>query len=190
MSTIKLFALLESLHPLSEDFKSALSERIVPLSFPKGHQLLEVPKIASHAYFLNEGFAMSYSFSTAGKITESFWKPGQIIVAFESFFGQKPSLEVIELMKPSELLSISYEVVEQLLTRFPEALGLYRAMMHWHYTHIRRRLRNMKVSDHADQYNKLLKTFPDLELTVSQRSIATYLGIAPQSLARIKRKIE
>jgi len=190
MNINNLLAHLESFHPLSDEFKKFLTENAIPLSFPKRHILLDVLKVASHVYFLNEGFAMSYTLSADGKITENFWKPGQIVVAFESFFEQKPSMEVIQLLKPSQLLAISHETTEQLLARFPEARSLSRTMMYWHYAHVRRRLQSMKSSDHAEQYNKLLRIFPDLELIVSQRAIATYLGIAPQSLARIRRKTE
>lgn len=188
MSTTTLFNYLESFHPLSEDLKRFLNEQLIYLSFPKGHILLDVAKVATHAYFLNDGFAMSYSFNREGRITENFWKPGQVIIAFESFFYQKPSLEVIELMKASDLLCISYETIEHILTRFPESHQLYRSMMNRQYLHVLKRVHMLKLNDLTQQYNKLLNTFPGLELIVTQKAIATYLGIAPQSLARIKRK--
>lgn len=188
MSTTMLFNYLESFHPLSEDLKRFLNEHLIHLSFPKGHILLDIAKVATHAYFLNDGFAMSYSFNREGKITESFWKSGQIIVAFESFCYQKPSLETIELMKASDLLCISYETIDHILTRFPESNQLYRSMMNRQYLHVLKRVHMLKLNDLTQQYNKLLNTFPGLELIVTQKAIATYLGIAPQSLARIKRK--
>jgi CRP/FNR family transcriptional regulator, anaerobic regulatory protein len=189
MDTERFFKMLETLHPLSDEFKEFLKTNLIPLSLPARHILLDVPKVASHVYFLNEGFAMSYTVSITGKITESFWKPGQLIVAFESFFEQKASIEVIQLMKPSELLGISYETVTQSLARFPEAEILYRIIINRHYAHARSRVRKMKSVNHTEQYDNLLRIFPGLELIVSQRAIATYLGIAPQSLARIRLRL-
>lgn len=188
MDTQSFLQMLETLHPLSDEFKEFVRDNVIPLSLPARHILVDVPKVASHAYFLIEGFAMSYTLSAAGKITESFWKSGQVVVAFESFFEQKPSMEVIQLMKPGELLGISYETMVQSLGRFPEAQILYRIMMNRQVAHIKGRLRKMKSANHAAQYTRLLQVFPGLELIVSQRAIATYLGIAPQSLARIRRR--
>jgi len=113
MSTEIFFNLLESFHPLSDDFKNALEKELIPMSLPKNHVLLQAPKISSHAYILNEGFAMSYSFSMGKKVTENFWKSGEIMVAFESFFEQKPSNMFIQLMKPSDILCISYPSVAE-----------------------------------------------------------------------------
>lgn len=188
MNTDYFFSVLDLYHPLSDDFKKFLRDALIPLSVPARHILLDVPRVASHVYFLQEGFAVSYTLSAAGKITEGFWKPGQLILSFESFFEQKPSLEVIQLVTSSELLGVSYEAVNEALLRFPEAQVLYRVMLNKHYLHVRKRLRDIKFSNHAAQYSKLRQIFPGLELIVSQRTIATYLGIAPQSLARIKRR--
>lgn len=189
MDTHRFFQLLETFHPLGDAFKQFLEAHVIPLSLPAHHILLDIPKVASHVYFLHEGFAISYTLTATGKITENFWKSGQLIVAFESFIEQKASLEVIQLVKPSTLLGISYDTLTQSLARFPDAQELYRKILNQHYIHLRSRLRHMKTSSHAAQYTRLLQVFPGLELIVSQQAIATYLGIAPQTLGRIKRKI-
>lgn len=189
MDTQQFFEMLETFHPLSDGFKQFLSDQLISLSLPAQHVLLDIPKVASHVYFLQEGFAMSYTLDATGKTTENFWQPGQLVGAFESFFEQKASLEVIQLVQSSKLLGLGYETIVQSFARFPEAQELYRKILNRHYTQLQGRLRNMKTLSPAAQYIRLLQIFPGLELIVSQRAIATYLGIAPQSLARIKRRI-
>jgi len=182
-----LFAYLEKFQPLSEELKSYLTDTLIPQSFPARHPLLEVPKVASHIYYLQDGFAMSYTYNREGKTTENFWKAGQIIVAFESFMYQRPSFEVIQLVKPSDLLCMSYEAVITMFEKFPESNRIYRQLINQHHIHIKKRLRLLKQQDHPDQYRKLKERFPEIERMVTQRAIATYLGITPQTLARIKR---
>lgn len=179
---------LESFYSVSEALKIYLYEKLVPVSFPSGHILLEVPKIASHVYYLNDGLGVSYSFNREGRITEHFWKPGQFMLAFESFFYQRPTLETLQLLTASDLLCLSYEVLGELFNRFPEANIIYRHLMNQHYLKLQQQLKLQKHGDVADLYHKLLQDFPGIERTVTQQSIANYLGITPQNLARIKRK--
>src|SRR5687768_9326818 len=99
MDTKELFKVLAEIYPLSGGFKESLEKELIQLSLPQNHLLLEAPKIADHAYFLNKGFAMGYTFVNGKKSIEAFWKAGQIIVSSNSFFEQLPSLEYIQLMQ-------------------------------------------------------------------------------------------
>jgi CRP-like cAMP-binding protein len=178
---------LDSFQPMSAELRAFLNEKVIAVSFPARHTLLEVPKVASHLYYIKQGFAMSYSYGQDGKVTENFWKVGEVAVAFESFVFQRPSLEVIQLVVPSDLCCLSYESMMEMFRRFPEANGMYRLLMNQHYVRLQRRLKMLKYADYPGQYQKLLERFRGIEQIVTQRSIATYLGIAPQTLARIKR---
>lgn len=190
MNVDGLFNVLAAYHRLSDDFKEALEQELIPLSLPKNHLLLEAPRISTHAFFLDKGFAMSYSFLNGKKVTENFFKAGQIMVAFESFFEQTPSMEFIQLMKKSDILCISYDSVQKMFERFPEAQRIYRSIMNRHYSQSRARIRDMQRLTASQRLQKLLAAFPNIEMIVSQDAIASYLGITAQSLARIKRKEE
>jgi CRP-like cAMP-binding protein len=183
-----LFNVLSRYHPLSEDFKLALECELVPLSLPKNRVLLDVPKVASHAYFLADGFAMSYSFHEGRKITQSFWKPGDIIVAIESFFERSPSMECIQLMHHSQLLCVSYESVMSLLERFHEARQICQRYIIHHYAESRVRVRELQQLSAHERFQNLLTSYPGLELIASQDAIASYIGITAQSLARMKHR--
>ncbi|MDZ7650264.1 MAG: hypothetical protein U5K54_25760 [Cytophagales bacterium] len=64
---------------------------ITPLSLPSYFMLLEARKVAECAYFLDEGFAMSYTFVKGKKQVEWLWRSGQIMMSAKSFFEQLPS---------------------------------------------------------------------------------------------------
>ncbi len=183
-----LFQLLSAVHPLTDVFKRALEKELIPLSPPKNYILLDPPRVSAHVYFLVSGFAISYSFVNGRKMTEAFWKPGQVMVAFESFFEQTPSLEVIQLLEASEVLCLSYTSVQELLARFPESQALYRDVMNRHYARCRARVRDLQRLRASERFEKLLEAFPEIELIAPQDAIASYLGITPQSLSRLKRQ--
>src|SRR5258706_11991336 len=186
--TIELFKVLSAIHPLSKGFKMALEKELIPLSFPKHHMLLEAPDVARHAYFLSNGFAMAYTFVHGNKVTEAFWKPGQIVASSNSFLEQVPSLDYIQLLTKSELLCISYDGVQRLFAKYPEATHLYRIIINRHYEQGRMRFHQFRRLGAQGRLEKLLSTFPGIEQIVQQESIASYLGITPQSLSRLKRQ--
>jgi CRP-like cAMP-binding protein len=188
MNTERLFATLSDIHPISKEYKKALGKLITPLSLPAHYMLLEAPKIAEHAYFLNDGFAMTYVFVKGQKHVESFWCSEQFIISVSSFFGQVPSKEFIQLREDSEVLCLSYADLQNLLDTFPEAHALYRLIMNQYYESSRERTRDMQQLTAAERFDKLIRNYPSIEKHVTQEDIASYLGITPQSLSRIKRR--
>jgi CRP-like cAMP-binding protein len=188
MTTEGLFSILAAIHPLSPAFKKALEKVLIPLTLPKNHLLLQAPKVADHAYFLNKGFAMAYTFMDGERNVEAFWKTGQIMMSCNSFFEQVPSMEYIQLVKKSELLCISYTSVQDLFDSVPEANHIFRILMIRHYEHFRTRLHDVVRLPARKRFEKLLVNFPEIEQMVAQDAIASYLGITPQSMSRMKRK--
>jgi CRP/FNR family transcriptional regulator, anaerobic regulatory protein len=187
MDTGNLFQALEEIYPLSADLKNALASELTELSLPKDHFLLQPPQVSDHAYFLVQGFAMSYMFVEGERKVEWFWKKNQFIISLRSFFEQKPSKEFIQLAQPSVLLCISYKSLLRLLYESPEANGINRLIMNKYFENSRQRLREIQQLSAYDRFRRLIAHYPSIEQFVSQECIASYLGITPQSLSRIKR---
>ena len=188
MSTDKLFRVLSAITTLTPEFKIAIEQELTLLSLPKQYMLLEAPKIATHAYFIIDGFAMCYTFVKGNKQIECFWKAGQIMFSAKSFFEQVPSKEFIQLMVQSDVLCISYASVMRLFGAYPEAHFIYSVVMNKYYEQSRQRVRDLQQLNAIERYEKLLATFSNIEQLIPQEQIASYLGITPQSLSRIKRR--
>jgi CRP/FNR family transcriptional regulator, anaerobic regulatory protein len=188
MNAEQLFHVLSTIHPLTGDFKRAIEKELVHLSLPKNYLLLEAPRISEHAYFLEKGFAMCYTFVKGKKQIEWFWTSRQIIVSTKSFFEQVPAKEFIQLIEQSEVLCISYAGVLRLFDAYPEAHFIWRGVMNQYYERSRERIHDIQFADAEERYKKLLFDYPGIEQFIPQEYIATYLGITPQSLSRIKRK--
>lgn len=180
--------MLSEIHPISGDFKDALEKELTPLTLPKNYMLLEAPRIADFAYFLDSGFAMSFVFADGRRVVEEFWQPGQIILSSSSFFEQVRSKESIQLITRSDVLSISYTGVQRMFREYPEAQILYRIIMNRHYENCRARTHDLQRLTARQRFEKLLAAYPDIEQLVPQDYIASYLGITPQSLSRLKKK--
>jgi CRP-like cAMP-binding protein len=185
----RLFAFLSEIHPLSDAFRSSIERELRVLLLPKNYMLLEAPRVSDHAWFLERGFAMSYSYTDAGLQVENFWKDGEVILSVKSFFEQAPSAESIRLMVPAEVIFISYRGVQRLFRDFPEAHLIYETVVNRYYEQSRERAHDILTLDATERYRKLLSTFPRIEQMATQEHIASYLGIAPQSLSRLKRQM-
>jgi CRP-like cAMP-binding protein len=188
MNTDRLFQVLSAIHPVSEPFRKAITKELTHLSLPKHHLLLEAPRVAEYAYFLDRGFAMSYICIEGERQIEGFWVSGQILVPAKSFFEQLPSTEFIQLMEQSDVFCISYAGVMRLFDAFPEANLIYRVVMNQYYESSRERIRDLQHLTAMQRYARLVSGFPHIEQVVPQEYIASYLGITPQSLSRIKRR--
>lgn len=188
MSFDKLFQVLSAIHPVSPKYKSAVEKEITPLSLPRNHVLLEAPKISDHVYFLDSGFAMSFTYIDGIKCIDHFWRAGQIVMSARSFFERTPSVEFIQLMEKSEVLCLSHASVMRLFEEFPEANFIYRVVMNQYYEQCKEKFRDMHHLTAEQRHQKLLHQFPGVEQIIPQEYIASYLGITPQSLSRIKRK--
>jgi CRP-like cAMP-binding protein len=189
MNLERLFQVLSAMQPLSEDFKVALAKEVVRLSLPRGYYLLEAPKISEYAYFIEEGFAVSYTYVKGRKQIERFFSSDQIILSPRSFFEQAPSHEFIQLLASSEVLHVCYASVVRLLQDFPEANAIYRMVMNEYVEQLRERIHDMQHLSAVDRFKKLHDRLPRIEQIVSQEYLASYLGITPQSLSRLKRSL-
>ena len=184
MNLDRLLQALSAIHPVSESLKAAIEKELVSLSLPKDYLLLEAPKISRHVYFLDSGFAMSFTYVNGEKCVDNFWNAGQIIISARSFFEQVPSLEFIQLTEKSDVMYFSHDGV----AAFPEASTIYRIVMTQYYEQAKEKFRDMHQLSAEQRHEKLLKQFPRVGQMVSQEYIASYLGITPQSLSRIKRR--
>ncbi|HZX72879.1 MAG TPA: Crp/Fnr family transcriptional regulator [Cyclobacteriaceae bacterium] len=189
MDSTELIKVIRSKHPVSESFTSTLKGMLIPLSFPKNHFLLEPPAICDHIYFINRGFAMCYVICKKKRNVEFFWREGQFALSTYSFFEQKPTEQYIQLMRKSELLAVTHASMHRLYLMFPEAQYLFQSITQCENQQARKDLFEIKHLEAIERFERLLSMFPGIDKIVPQEAIASYLGITPQSLSRIKRSL-
>lgn len=183
-----LFRTLSAFHALSADLKNAIADATSESTLPKNELLLTVHNVSSNLYYLEDGYAMAYSYHEGRKITQNFWRPGQIILSLESFFRQKPSREAIQLLERSTVLYMGHEAVMALTDRYREMRYIMEGLAVYAYTHVSARLHDVQFSSVKERFDRLIREHPGVERVASQEAIASYIGITGQSLARMKRK--
>jgi CRP-like cAMP-binding protein len=172
-----------------EDFNHG-TRLMIPKKLRKRQYLLQAGDVCRWVAFVSRGCMRQYSLDDLGKehvlrfAIEGWW-----ITDGVSYQSHEPANSNIDALEDSELLLIDRASQEKLLALVP-IWGKY----------LRRELENVhkdaliRISDFVsasaeDRYMNFLRAYPDLVQRIPLHQIASYLGITPQSLSRIRREI-
>lgn len=152
-------------------------------------KLLEPGQICQYIYFIIQGGARTYYHDAKGDEhiyqirLENNW-----ISDLESYFSQQPSKFYLETLEESIVLRISPEVLENLYKEVPKMERYFRILFQKAYINSLARLNSTMWETAEERYNEMIKENCDILQRVPQTYIASYLGIAPESLSRIRKK--
>jgi CRP-like cAMP-binding protein len=180
---------LRSVEMSEEDFDYGTT-LMIPKRLRKRQYLLQAGDVCKCVAFVSRGCLRLYSLDDLGKehiqrfAVEGWWMTDSI-----SYQAQEPAANNIDALEDSELLLIDRTSQEKLVATIPK-WGEY----------LRRELENtikdalLRISDFVslsseDRYKNFLRTYPDIVQRIPLHQIASYLGITPQSLSRIRREV-
>ena len=159
------------------------------IEFKKNEYLIEIGKVAGYYYFLESGFARSYTIDTEGNdITTKFFSAEDIIIDWHSYFLKKPSRESIKAVTKGKCWKITFGNFMKLfhIEAFRE-IGRTRLINN--YFELKGHSISVIADQAKDRYLNLLAEKPTIVQNVPLKHIATYLGIADTSLSRIRKEI-
>src|SRR5690606_18150142 len=106
-----------------------------------------------------------------------------------SFHDRTPSSLYIEAIEDSELLMLSPTRKEELLTRLPQFERVFRLMVQRHVSALEHRLIRTIAKTAEERYVEFIKQYPQIALRVPQHYIASYLGMTPEFLSKVRRRL-
>ncbi len=171
---------------LSEAAKAAIQGICTIHTIRKGRDLQPIGHTCRTIYFINRGLARIYYFKDDTDITESFAFEHQIIARVESLFSGKPSRKGIQMLEDSEVVAINATQLFRLYNDFPDIERLFRKIFEAGYVDTVNRLESLQFHSAEERYGDLLDASPDILKRVPLKLIASYLGITPVSLSRIR----
>lgn len=155
---------------------------------PKAHTVLvDLEEVATSAYFVLKGCVRFYYITEDGReITGFVFTENMFASSHNSFFNQSPSLQVVETLEPCTLLQLSYESLNRLYEEVPKTNILVRKVLQERFSHAQQVVEALISMRPEERYRHLLETRPDLVNRVPQHILASYIGITPVSLSRIR----
>lgn len=158
------------------------------LSIPSKTVLLEEGKVANRIYFIRKGCLRLFFYNEGKDITFQFFFEGDFVASFDSLHEGKPSLFSLESIEPSEVLSIKKEDFYNKIEKIFSLRLLYEKKIIERFSFYQHLFLSRIKNTPQQRYEELLKEYPNIIQRVPQHYIASYLGITPVSLSRIRNR--
>ena len=186
---IQFEAILDSVLVLSASVKDELWTYVKVINYNKGDFILEQGKVEKHISFLSHGMIRAFQNQDEGEITLDFRFSPNLITAYTSYISEKPTDISIQALKDSVVLKIHKSVIEKLYVKHHQFETMGRLIAESFYLRRIEREVQLLTSSAEERYVKLLSTHPEYIQHIPVKYLATYLGIHPKSLSRIRAKI-
>lgn len=165
-----------------------LQVRFNNLSIPSKTILLEEGKVADKLYLIRKGCLRLFFYNNGKDITFQFFFEGDFVASFDSLHKRTPSLFYLESIEPTELTVIKRDDFYTLINNDSSLRKLYEEKLIDRF-HTYQQLFLSRIKNTPQQrYEELLKEYPNIIKRVPQHYIASYLGITPVSLSRIRNR--
>lgn len=181
------FALLPS---ITEEQWWFYEQKISIRTYKKGDLILRPGQICDTVSFINSGLVRFYHLLDGKELVAGFFDEEQPYFSdYESFLTRKPSPMYIEAIEATEVADINYEGVQLLYDTVEAADRLGRYIAEGLYTMLSARNNAFLLDSPEQRYQKLLEQRPGLFQRVPQYMIASYLGVTPEALSRIRARL-
>ncbi|NCT73731.1 MAG: Crp/Fnr family transcriptional regulator [Chitinophagaceae bacterium] len=184
----KLFKLLPP--NVKPDDKGLCEQYFEPILFPKNRIIEEDGKIPKYLYFVVSGYVRLFHYNENGEeVTTHINCPPGFITSYFNFINQTKSNENLECVTDCELLRITKENLD-ILTEKSEAFKDFSILVYQQsLTYNENRSKELATLTAEERYRRLMKTYPQLLQNIPLQYIASFLGMNPKSLSRIRKEI-
>ena len=165
----------------------AFSKKLKILELKKGQYLIREGQVEHTLFFLHTGVARSYFINDGKELTFDFVFEGEFVTAYYSFLTRTPSQFYIELLEDATAVTISHKSLHELYDRYHNIERFGRLAAEYQFTkRVKKEIEMISLSG-EERYDLLVKNRPDVIQNIAGKDIASYLGIRPESLSRIRK---
>ena len=174
----------------SEQEKELIKRHLIPRDVPKNQILIDLGEVAKELFFINHGLIRFYYLTEEGdEITGFIFQENMFAGSHESFFNHEPSTQVLETLEACELLVLNDDKLHQLYREVPKMNTLGRKILEQRMAFAQKVIAALIINKPKDRYTTYRDLHPHLENRIPQHILATYLGITPVSLSRIRKRL-
>ena len=174
----------------TEDNCKLFSELLFIKTFDKKDLLVEEGRNCNHVYFITEGSCYSYMTDEKGEdhaiqfALEGYWITDQF-----SFFSGKKAIYNVKALETVKALVLNKDNFQKACDHIPSLDRYFRILIQNAFVALQYRLAKTNSETAEHRYAEFAKSYPQFIQRIPQYLIASYLGIKPQSLSRIRKEI-
>lgn len=190
MNNFTLTTFLTSNIDIDKNILDKLVQNCKTIKISKGNFLLRQGEICKHSFFVESGLLRQYSIDNKGKEHILQFAPETWFVTDrESVYFNQPSNYFIQALEDSTVLQIDENFIVQLAQQNKSFLEFNNKLLHNHIRHLQKRVTQLLSATAEERYLDFIKIYPDILLRVPQSMVASYLGITPESLSRVRKDL-
>lgn len=176
------------------NFSAAEEEMVISklkkIVISKGDTLLRAGQAVSYQYYVRSGCLRTFFLDEAGKeYTVQFAVNDWWISDYTAFFTGEKSILYIECIQEAEIFQLSKESMEQLYHEVPSIETFFRKKMERFFASFQKRILSDLALPAKEKYQRFMETYPQIEQSIKNYHLASYLGITTESLSRIRKEL-
>ncbi len=185
----KLIAYFQRITQLSEHEINYLLQGMLIRHYSKGDLIVTEGQCNKDTFFVLCGLVRQYKIIDGNEITTNFFTEEQWIISYELSQNSLPADFYLVCVEDSMVVVGNEQMAREVFKQFPHLEIVSRKIMETVFMEQQQFLTSFLTDKPAQRYLKLLKARPDIFQRVPQYDIATYIGVKPESLSRIRKKL-
>lgn len=174
---------------LQEDEWESLQNRLTVQHLKKGELLTRNGEICKQVSFINKGLMRMFYLVEGKEISTGFMPEHNYLAQYDSFLTRQPSAGNIDALEDCELLNLSYDNMQALYNEKPIFQLCGRKIAELLFIMISSQTNSLLTLTPEERYKNVLEKQPFIIQRVPQYMIASYIGITPEHLSRLRKKM-
>ena len=175
--------------PVSDETAVLLAEHLTECCFEKRDIVLKAGDFCKYVWFVESGMVRHYWMVDGNEIVTSFSLEGQVIFSMDELYFGKKSQEYAQAIEPVEAYRISVKDMNRLLNTNLELCNWGRLIHQFEYRRIHQSHKERLTLAAKDRYLAFTQEFPEVCRRANLYDIASYLGITPSTLSKMRMKL-
>jgi len=171
---------------LTNKEEAVVTSLFKPMVLPTDGYFLQAGDVCRYAGFVTQGLLRYYVLDDGAEHTYDFSPEQTFVSNYESFLTQTPSSRFIQAIEPTTLLVINFNNLQRLYDSIGEGQKFGRLIAEHLFVGMLQKLTAFYQETAEERYETFIRSFPTLQERIPQYIVASYVGIKPQSLSRIR----
>lgn len=169
---------------------SQIENKFEKRTLKKGDTLLNANQTVNYQYFIISGCLRTFFVDNSGKdhiiqfAIKDWW-----ISDYTAFFTSSKAIMTIDCIQDASVYGISIENMENLYIEIPRSQTFFRKKMEGAFAGFQKRIIGNLSQSAKEKYISFISTYPNIEQSVKNYHIASYLGVTTETLSRVRKEI-